>query len=383
MHKTIAILGSTGSIGTQALDVVRALGYSVRALAAHSNVAALEAQIREFKPRVAALTDAASAADLRLRVADTGVKVLSGMDGLCAAAIQPEADMVLNAVVGMVGLRPTLAAIAAGKDIALSNKETLVAGGKLVMAAAWRQGVHILPVDSEHSAIFQCLQGGDKDVNRIILTASGGPFFGRTRDELQKITPAQALRHPNWSMGAKITIDCATMMNKGLEMLEASWLFNRPPEKIDIVVHRESIIHSMVEFVDYSVLAQMGLPDMRIPIQLALTYPDRFPSPAQRLSLPQIGTLSFFEPDFDNFPALALSYRAARQGGLYPAAMNGANEQAVALFLQEKIGFLEIPELIKGAMQAQGAVEDFTTEDVYAADQAAREYVLAHIPTRS
>ena len=381
MKQMLSILGSTGSIGTQTLDVVRGLGLSVCALAARGNVSLLEKQIRECRPRFAAVFDPQAAKMLHLAVRDLDVTVAEGMEGLCEAASLPEADLVCNSVVGMVGLEPTLAAIEAGKDIALANKETLVAGGALVMARAAEKGVRIFPVDSEHSAIFQCLQGspGDQAVSRLILTASGGPFFGKKKAELQNVGPEQALRHPNWSMGAKITIDSATMMNKGLEIMEASWLFHMPPSQIDVVIHRESVIHSLVEYADNSVIAQLGVPDMRIPIQYAVTWPDRFPSPVRRLSLADWGTLTFYPPDEEAFPAMGAARRALARGGLAPAALNGANEMAVSLFLEGKLPFLRIAELAEEASQAQPAGESTVTLNaILEADRAARDYVLAH-----
>lgn len=378
MEKTVSVLGSTGSIGLQTLDVVRGLGLRVCALAAHSSVGLLEDQIREFKPRLAAVFDLDAAKKLRLAVSDLPVRVVQGMEGLCEAASLAEADIVLNAVVGMVGLRPTLAAAAAKKNVALANKETLVAGGALVMKAAAENGVKVLPVDSEHSAIFQCLQGCPDPslVNRLILTASGGPFFGKTREQLRSVTPEQALRHPNWSMGAKVTVDSATMMNKGLEIMEASWLFGMPAEKIDVVVHRESVVHSLVEYVDHSVIAQLGVPDMRVPIQYALTWPRRAPSPVRQLSLTDYGALSFYPPDEETFRCLAACKRAARLGGLVPAAANGANEAAVELFLKKKISFLQIAELVTAAMENQPpADETISVEQVFAADRKARDFV--------
>ena len=373
-------MGSTGSIGTQTLDVVRGLGLSVCALAAHSNVSLLEQQIREFRPRLAAVFDPKAAQRLRLAVRDLDVKVVEGMEGLCEAASLDEADLVCNSVVGMVGLEPTLAAVEAGKDIALANKETLVAGGALVTERVAAKGVKLLPVDSEHSAIFQCLQGspGQEAVARLILTASGGPFFGKRREELENITPEQALRHPNWNMGAKITIDSATMMNKGLEVIEASWLFSMPPSRIDVVIHRESVVHSLIEYADYSVLAQLGVPDMRIPIQYAVTYPERFPSPVRRLSLAEWGTLTFYLPDPEAFPAIGAARSALERGGLAPAALNGANEAAVGLFLEGKLPFLEIARLAEEAAQAQPAGNGAPTlREILDADRAAREYVLS------
>lgn len=380
MKQTLSILGSTGSIGTQTLDVVRGLGLSVCALAAHSNVSLLEQQIREFRPRLAAVFDPKAAQRLRLAVRDLDVKVVEGMEGLCEAASLDEADLVCNSVVGMVGLEPTLAAVEAGKDIALANKETLVAGGALVTERVAAKGVKLLPVDSEHSAIFQCLQGspGQEAVARLILTASGGPFFGKRREELENITPEQALRHPNWNMGAKITIDSATMMNKGLEVIEASWLFSMPPSRIDVVIHRESVVHSLIEYADYSVLAQLGVPDMRIPIQYAVTYPERFPSPVRRLSLAEWGTLTFYPPDPEAFPAIGAARSALERGGLAPAALNGANEAAVGLFLEGKLPFLEIARLAEEAAQAQPAGNGAPTlQEILDADRAAREYVLS------
>lgn len=375
-------MGSTGSIGLQTLDVVRGLGLHVCALAANRNVTLLENQIRELKPQLVAVFDLDAAKRLKLAVADTPTKVVQGMDGLCEAASFAQADLVLNSVVGMVGLRPTLAALEAKKDVALANKETLVAGGALVMEAAKRNGVKILPVDSEHSAIFQCLQGcpEKKALNRIILTASGGPFFGKTRAELEQVTPEQALKHPNWDMGAKVTIDSASMMNKGLEIMEASWLFDMPADKIGVVVHRESIIHSMIEYVDNSVIAQLGVPDMRIPIQYAITWPERYPSPVKRLSLTQMGTLSFYEPDEENFICLRACKEAIARGGLAPAAANGANEVAVKLFLDGKIRFTQIGDLVYAAMKNQPDVEKITSvQDILDADQTARSFVLNEV----
>ena len=381
MMKTISLLGSTGSIGCQTLEVARMHGFSVCALAAHSNVALLEDQIREFRPALAAVFDADAAKDLKLRVKDLSVRVVSGMEGLCEAAAMEKADIILNSVVGMVGLLPTMTAVSAKKDVALANKETLVAGGSLVMKAARENGVRILPVDSEHSAIFQCLQGcpDPSAVRRLILTASGGPFFGKSKEDLSRVTPEQALKHPNWSMGAKVTIDSATMMNKGLEIMEASWLFDMPISQIDVVVHRESIVHSLVEYQDYSVLAQLGVPDMRIPIQYALTWPQRMPSPVKPLSLTEIGSLSFYPPDENVFPCLRLAKQAAELGGLVPAAANGANEEAVKLFLQHKIAFMQIPELVEEAIRRQAPELPQTSAQVLEADRKAREFVLKSV----
>ncbi|HHW45877.1 MAG TPA: 1-deoxy-D-xylulose-5-phosphate reductoisomerase [Clostridiales bacterium] len=379
MCKKISILGSTGSIGTQALDVVRRHGFKVTALAANKNIKLLESQAREFKPAIVAVMDEAAARDLKIRLADTNIKVVSGAEGVCDAAAFSDCDIVLNSIVGISGLRPTMAAIDAGKTIALANKETLVAGGDLVMSSASARNVKILPVDSEHSAIFQCLQGGSKFLKKIILTASGGPFFGKTKQELANVLPADALKHPNWSMGAKITIDSATLMNKGLEVIEAVHLFGVGPDDIEIVIHRESIIHSCVEFKDGSVIAQLGLPDMKIPIQYALTYPDRYECPGERLSLTDIGKLTFYQPDFETFQCLAHCIRAIKAGGLKPAAANGANEQAVELFLKGKIKFTDIPDFVGRAVDNQSHIESFSLEDVFRADRMARELVLASI----
>ena len=373
--RSLVILGSTGSIGTQALEVAEQAGYRVIGLAAARQVDLLEQQIRRYQPVVAAMYDESAAEELRARVADLPVQVLSGMDGLCALAAHPEADMVLNSVVGMVGLRPTLAAIEAGHDVALANKETLVAGGAFVMDAVEKAGVKLLPVDSEHSAIFQCLQGcpPEKRIHRLILTASGGPFFGRKAEDLKQVTLADALNHPNWSMGQKITIDSATMMNKGLELIEASWLFDMPPEKIDIVVHRESIIHSLVEYDDNAVLAQLGTPDMRVPIQYALTYPDRLPCPAKQLRLEEWSKLTFFAPDDEAFPAMNLARKALTMGGLYPAALNAANEVAVGAFIAGEIGFTDITRLAAAALDL-ALPQPTSVEEVFTADQMVRSY---------
>lgn len=376
--KGIALLGSTGSIGTQSLDVCRMHGYRVVCLTANLRVDLMEAQIREFRPDLVSMMDPAAADDLRTRVADTGTKVLSGMDGLIECATYSGADTVLNAVVGMVGLQPTLAAIQTKKTLALANKETLVAGGHLVTNTAKAYGVDILPVDSEHSAIFQCLQGSPEKgaVKKLILTASGGPFFGKTLAELENVTAADALKHPNWDMGAKITIDSATMMNKGLEFIEAKWLFDMPIDAIDIVVHRESVVHSAIAYQDNSVIAQLGVPDMRIPIQYALTYPRRLPSPVQELSLVDYGKLTFYAPDYDTFRCINVCKDAIAAGGLRPAAANGANEESVRLFLNGKIKFTDIAVLNRAAMEACPQVADYTLADVLQADRAARDYVI-------
>ena len=380
MEKKIAILGSTGSIGTQTLEVAEKLGLTVTALAAYSDIKRLEEQIRRWKPAVAAVFQQKAADDLKIAVADTETRVVSGMEGLMEAACEKNAQVTLNAVVGMVGLQPTLAAISAGKDIALANKETLVAGGALVMDAAQRMGVKILPVDSEHSAIFQCLQGCDnqKEVKRILLTASGGPFFGKTREQLQNVKAKDALKHPNWDMGAKVTIDSSTMMNKGLEVLEASWLFDLPDEKIHVIVHRESILHSAVEFCDHAVIAQLGVPDMKIPIQYALTWPQRMESLSGELDLISCGKLTFYEPDTKAFPCLAACRKALRRGGLVPAAVNGANEAAVKLFLEDKISFNSIGDMVSAAAEVF-EVGEVTLDGILQTDRAAREFILKHV----
>lgn len=379
-QKKITILGSTGSIGTQALEVVRRLGYRVEAVCANTSVELVERQVREFSPRYAVMMDPRAAADLKARLADTFTEVLCGMEGFCQAAASPENDLVLNSVVGMIGLRPTLAAIEAGVDVALANKETLVAAGQLVMEAARRKKIRILPVDSEHSAIFQCLQGNPNPgaLHKIILTASGGPFFGKTRAQLEQVTVQEALRHPNWVMGAKLTIDSSTLMNKGLEVIEASWLFQQPVDRIEVVVHRESVIHSMVEYVDGSCIAQLGVPDMQIPIQYAMTYPNRVESDVKRLSLVDYGKLTFYPPDLDTFRCLRVCIDAARMGGLYPCAANAANEEAVDLFRQGKIRFLQIGELVEQAAFANRLPLDYALEDVFAAEEQARHYVREH-----
>ena len=374
--KSMVILGSTGSIGTQALDVARLRKFTVRALTSNSNIDLLEEQIREFKPEIAAVADESRAAELRTKVADTSTRVLGGEEGICAAA-QLNADKVLNSIVGIAGLKPTLAAIEAGNDIALANKETLVAGGELVTSRAKEKGVSILPVDSEHSAIFQSLQGspGKKSVKRLILTASGGPFFGRTRADLEGVTVEQALKHPNWSMGAKITIDSATMMNKGLELIEAAWLFDMPADKIDILVHRQSVVHSLVEYVDNSVIAQLGVPDMRVPIQYALTYPERYESPAKQLRLEERKTLTFEQPDYDTFSCINLCRQAITKGGVYPAAANGANEAANKLFREGKIKFLDIADAVSGVLDSTEFSPCDSLENILLADSRAREKV--------
>ena len=375
MSKRISILGSTGSIGRQSLDVIAACGMSVAALTANSSVERMEEQARRFKPELAVLVDEKAAADLRVRLADTNVRVLSGMEGLMEAAAIPSADTVITAVVGMVGLRPTLAAIREGKRIALANKETLVCAGQLVLEEAKDYGAQILPVDSEHSALFQSLEGNKDrgEVKRLILTCSGGPFYGKTREQLQGMTREDALRHPNWSMGAKITVDSATLMNKGLEFMEAMHLYHMPPEKIAIVIHRESIIHSLVEYCDNAMIAQLGSPDMRLPIQYALTWPKRVPGPATPLDLWNCGPLTFGTPDLDTFRCLALALEAAKTGGTAGAILNGANEAAVAQFLAGEIGFLDIADKVARAMEKVPVVRDPGLTDILEADAAARE----------
>ena len=376
--KNLSILGSTGSIGTQSLDVCRMHAYSVKCLTANTDVKKMEAQIREFNPELVCMMNEDAAEDLKTRVADLPVKVTCGMQGLIECATYSGADTVLNSVVGMIGLLPTIEAIKAKKTIALANKETLVAGGSLVIRLAKENGVSILPVDSEHSAIFQALQGcPSKDaVKKIILTASGGPFFGKTLSELEQVTPADALKHPNWNMGAKITIDSATMMNKGLEFIEAKWLFDMPNDAIEIVVHRESVVHSAIVYKDNSVIAQLGVPDMRIPIQYALTYPAREESPVQELSLADYGKLTFFEPDYKTFKCIDVCKKAIALGGLHPVAANGANEESVKLFLNGKIKFTDIAYLNEEAMLNAPDKTDFTLSDVLEADRIAREFVI-------
>ena len=374
MSNCISLLGSTGSIGRQSLEVIAACGMRVAALTANRDVDRLEEQCRQFKPSLAVMMDPAAAADLKTRLDDTDIRVASGPEGLVEAATLAEADTVLTAVVGMVGLVPTLAAVRQGKRIALANKETLVCAGELVMDGAEQYGAEIVPVDSEHSAIFQCLQGSKDrgEVKRLILTASGGPFWGWDKERIASATIEQALNHPNWSMGAKITVDSATLMNKGLEFIEAMRLYHMPPEKISIVVHRESIIHSMVEYCDNAVLAQMGVPDMRLPIQYALTWPARTQAVAKPLDLLTCPPLTFHAPDYEAFPCLSLALEAARTGGTATAVLNGANEAAVGLFLAGKIPFGDIARRVEHALAGVPVVQSPTREDVLAADQAAR-----------
>ena len=375
----ISLLGSTGSIGRQSLEVIQACGMKVGALTAKSNVARMEEQARQFQPELTVMMDEQAAADLKVRLADTPVRVVGGLEGLLEAAELPKADTVITAVVGMVGLRPTMAAIREGKRIALANKETLVCAGQLVTEEARDYGAKILPVDSEHSALFQSLQGcKDRgEVKRLILTCSGGPFFGKTRKELEGMTREDALQHPNWSMGAKITVDSATLINKGLEFIEAMHLYQMPPEKISIVVHRESIIHSLVEYCDNAMIAQMGTPDMRLPIQYALTWPERVVGPATPLDLCSCGPLTFAQPDTGTFQCLALALEAAKTGGTAGAILNGANEAAVALFLEGKIGFLDIADRVRRAMEQVKVIADPSMTQVLEADAAAREAVLS------
>ena len=373
--KRIAILGSTGSIGTQALEVIeKSEGFKVAALAAGSNVKLLEKQARQFKPELVAVYNEDAARKLKIALGDTGIKVLSGEAGVIEAAASG-ADIVLTAIVGIAGLKPTVAAIKAGSDIALANKETMVTAGVIINGLCRKYGVRLLPVDSEHSAIFQSLQGAPEgSLKKIILTASGGPFYGKTREELKNVTVADALNHPNWSMGSKITVDSATLMNKGLEVIEAVHLFGVKPSDIEVLVHRQSILHSAVEFTDGAVVGQLGTPDMKIPIQYAFTYPERGIS-FDKLDLAKIGTLTFSHPDTENFRCLPLCIKAIEKGGLYPAAINGANEQAVALFLGGKIGFLRIAELNEAAMENQKSVVEYTLDDIFEADRAARQFV--------
>lgn len=384
MRKNIVVLGSTGSIGVKALKIAQNLNIAVKGLAVFGNIKLLEEQSRKFLPEAVAVFDEAAAKSLRENLKDTAVKVLAGMDGLCEVAALESAELVLNAVSGMIGLRPTLCAIEAEKDIALANKETLVAGGALVMQRAREKNVQLLPVDSEHSAIFQCLQSckDKKLLKKLILTASGGPFFDKDIDFLRTVTKREALSHPNWSMGRKITVDSATMMNKGLEVIEAAWLFDVSPEEIEVVVHRESIIHSMIEFVDNSVLAQLGVPDMAIPIQYALTYPERAASIVEPLNLTQLGRLTFYEPKNDIFRGINLCKEALRMGGTMPAIVNGANEEAVRLFLEGKISFLEITDVVQMAMRSCKSAEISSLKDILQADEVARGFVKENVEKR-
>lgn len=376
--KRIAILGSTGSIGTQTLDIVRSNGEAlkVEALAAGGNVALMEEQIREFRPRVAVMWTEEAARELRIRVADCQVQVLQGMEGLLEIAVMPEVQVLVTAIVGMIGIRPTIAAIQAGKDIALANKETLVCAGHIIMPLAREHGVSILPVDSEHSAIFQSLNGEPKGkISRILLTASGGPFRGRTKEQLTGIQPEDALKHPNWTMGRKITIDSSTLVNKGLEVMEAKWLFDVDPSQIQVVVHPQSIIHSMVEYIDGAVIAQLGVPDMKLPIQYALFYPDRREMHNNRVDFFSLGSVTFEEPDTETFPGLKLAYQALERGGSLPTVYNAANERAVALFLERRIGYLHIPELIQRCMEHHTVIENPNVEQILTTEQSVYDYI--------
>ncbi len=378
MSRKVAVLGSTGSIGRQSLEVIAACGMEAVALAANSSAKLMEEQARRFRPAVAALADEKAAADLRVRLADTGVRVAGGLEGVLEAATLPGADTAIAALVGMAGLRPTLASIREGKRVCLANKEALVCAGPLVLEEAKDYGAKLYPVDSEHSALFQCLEANrDRgEVKRLILTCSGGPFYGKKREELAGMTVEDALRHPNWSMGAKITVDSATLMNKGLEVIEAMHLYHMPVEKISVVVHRESIIHSLVEYCDNAVLAQLGAPDMRLPIQYALTYPKRVPGPSTPLDLWNCGPLTFGMPDLEAFPCLALALGAAKTGGTAGAILSGANEAAVAQFLAGEIGFLDIAAKVERALASVPAVQEPSMQDILDADQAAREAVM-------
>ncbi len=379
MIKCVSILGSTGSIGRQSLDVVKHLGIPVAALTAGSSVERMAAQCREFQPQIAVMATQAAAAALQERIADLPIQVLWGQEGLLRAATVEQADCVITAVVGMVGLVPTLAAIRQGKRIGLANKETMVCAGELVMAQARRFGAEIVPVDSEHSAIFQCLMGcrDRREVRRLILTCSGGPFFGMRREQLRTVTKDDALRHPNWKMGAKITVDCATLMNKGLEIIEAMRLYELPLAQVDVVIHRQSIVHSLVEFTDGAVMAQLGVPDMRLPIQLAMTYPERRDCVVDRLDLLNCGALTFDQPDTEAFPCLSLARTCAQAGGTACPAMNGANEEAVSLFLQDKIGFYDIYDLVAKAVEAVPFRARPDLEQILEADRLARLAVTA------
>ena len=380
MVRCVSILGSTGSIGRQSLDIVKHLNIPVAALTAGTSVDLMAQQCREFRPQLAVMATQEAAEALKVQISDLSIRVMWGEEGLIEAATVEQADCVITAVVGMVGLKPTMAAIKAKKRIGLANKETLVCAGELVMAAAEREGVEIIPVDSEHSAIFQCLMGnhGKKQIKRLILTCSGGPFFGMERQQLQNVTKADALRHPNWKMGAKITIDCSTLMNKGLEVIEAMHLYGLPLEQVDVVIHRQSIVHSLVEFVDGAVMAQLGAPDMRLPIQLAMTYPERVDCVVDPLDLLTCGPLTFVAPDMENFPCLRLARDCTKRGGNTCAAMNGANEEAVAMFLRDEIGFYQIYDLVAAAVDAVPYIQNPTLDDILETDRLARLAVRNH-----
>ena len=382
MVKCVSVLGSTGSIGRQSLDIISRMPIKVAALTAGTSVERMAQQCRAFTPELAVMATEEAAAALKKEISDLTTRVSWGEEGLIEAATMEDADCVITAVVGMLGLKPTLAAIRAGKRIGLANKETLVCAGELVMAEAEKYNAEIIPVDSEHSAIFQCLMGigGKKEIHKLILTCSGGPFYGMTREQLRGVTKSDALKHPNWKMGPKITIDCATLMNKGLEVIEAMRLYRMPAEQVDVVIHRQSIVHSMVETVDGAVMAQLGSPDMRLPIQLALTYPLRSDCPVDRLDLTQCGALTFAKPDMEAFPCLALARECAQKGGTACPVMNGANEAAVALYLDDKIGFYDIFELVKGAVDTVPFVQDPTLEEILEADRLARAYVANKFP---
>ena len=376
MNKRLIILGSTGSIGTQALEVARDnKDIEIVGLAAKGSVDLVEKQVREFNPKYVAMYDESAAAVLKERLVDLPVAVYSGMDGLLELSHKDDYDILLTAIVGMIGIRPTIEAINSGKDIALANKETLVTAGHIIMPLANEKGVQILPVDSEHSAIFQSLQGNPKKIKRILLTASGGPFRGRTRDEMKEVTVADALKHPNWSMGRKITIDSATMVNKGLEVMEAKWLFDVDYDQIQVVVHPESILHSAVEYVDGAVIGQMGVPDMKLPIQYALYYPDRMPMHGNELDLFKVGTMNFMAPDMDTFYGLKLAIKAGKRGGSLPTVYNAANERAVALFLDNKIKFLEIAELIEKCMDNHKVIDNPSLDEILNAEQETYDYI--------
>ena len=377
--KKIGILGSTGSIGTQTLEIVRSNeDLQVTALAAGSNVREMERQIREFSPRYAVMWAPEAADELKKKVADTGTKVFQGMDGLLEIAVMEQMDVLVTAIVGMIGIRPTIAAIQAGKTIALANKETLVTAGHIIMPLAAEKKVSILPVDSEHSAIFQSMHGENKDrVRKILLTASGGPFRGKKREELRDITVEDALRHPNWSMGRKITVDSSTLVNKGLEVIEAKWLFGVEPEDIQVVVHPQSIIHSMVEYADGGIMAQLGMPDMKLPIQYALFYPDRRPMEGKRVDFYQLSSMTFEKPDTETFRGLSMAYDAVAKGGSMPTVYNAANEKAVALFLERQIRFLEIYDLIQGAMEQHKVIQNPSVEEILETEAAVYEYIDA------
>ena len=384
MAEKITILGSTGSIGTQTLDVVREIGgIEVKALTANKNIDLLEKQIREFRPDMAAVMDETLAEKLRQRLAGWDIKILSGMDGLIEAAVYETSDTVVTSVVGNIGIVPTFEAIRAGKDIALANKETLVSAGELIIKAVREHNVSIYPVDSEHSAIFQCLRGNSRNkIRRIILTASGGPFRGKTRDELKNVTAADALKHPNWNMGRKVTIDSASLMNKGLEVIEAKWLFGVDVDDIEVLVHPQSIVHSAVEYEDGAVIAQLGEPDMRVPIQYALTCPERVKNSFPKIDFAKRNSLTFEHPDMDTFKCLSLAYRAVRTGGTMPTAMNGANETAVDAFLNNRLGFLDIADIIERTMDSYTVKYDYTVDDLVEADEWARDFAAGLIAAR-